>query len=70
MIDLEVLAGEARDYSFSMYDTFQESWELFRDIMDKLYELEAEDDRNGTNELEELLERHDIEWFAKEYGLI
>lgn len=70
MIDLENVAKEAREFAETNSLRWDQTEELYQSIIDVIYVLEAEDDKNGTNRLEQLLERHDVAWIAKEYGLV
>ena len=69
MIDLRNVSSDVWHYALMHTNSKQNMAELYNDIMAKLYEIEREDDKDGTNELERLLEEHDVAWFVEEYGL-
>lgn len=48
----------------------EKAMDLSESIINLIYDLEREDDKNGTNKLERLLERHNAAWFVEEYGLL
>lgn len=69
MYNLESVRREARDFAESMTEDQEEAREFYLDIMEVVFDLELEDGKNGTRELEGLLERHSVSWIVEEYGL-
>jgi hypothetical protein len=69
MYNLESVRREARDFAESMTEDQEEAREFYLDIMEVVFDLELEDGKNGTRELEGLLEQHNVAWFVEEYGI-
>lgn len=73
MIDLSDVCTKVLDFSVDYHDSTEEVEELYNAIMSKLYEIERNDDKDGTNNLERLLyssESLSIAEIVEEYGLV
>lgn len=74
MIDInQQTRQEAMDYALEMTESNGAAIELYEEIMSLLYEIERNDDKDGTDTLERLLyssESLSIAEIVEEYGII
>lgn len=74
MIEIEKsIYKEAWDYAGTVYHLVDNRCRLYADICDTLHEIERNDDKDGTNNLERMLyssESLSIAEIVEEYGLV